>query len=227
MTYPRTSPLHRCLESLDPVWGELHAMQVPLHFGDAEGERSRSEDLALGDLSALPKLGLKGPRAEEWLREHEIPVPPQVYDWVLVPRGVLVLRTDRSEFLVEDGFSSRRVLPLSEKLGSPSHPGVHPVPHQEAGLVLTGRRWGRVLLQTCGYDFEKGGGKLVMSRVAGVSCALLKTEFDGIPALRIWCSPSYGVYLWESLLEIVRELGGIPVGVAALAGAGGAWDAGD
>jgi hypothetical protein len=34
--------------------------------------------------------------------------------------------------------------------------------------------------------------------------------------LRIWCEASLGQYLWDTLLEIVRELGGMPVGWQAI-----------
>ena len=34
--------------------------------------------------------------------------------------------------------------------------------------------------------------------------------------LRIWCKESLGQYLWDTLLEIARELGGMPVGWQAI-----------
>ena len=59
MSYPRISPIHSELEKLNPNWGELFRMQVALRFGSLDEEKQRLSDLALCDLSALPKLGLK------------------------------------------------------------------------------------------------------------------------------------------------------------------------
>ena len=53
-----------------------------------------------------------------------------------------------------------------------------------------------------------------MTRVAGVSCMLLPLKDSA--GLRIWCEASLGQYLWDTLLEIVRELGGMPVGWQAI-----------
>ena len=54
--------------------------------------------------------------------------------------------------------------------------------------------------------------RLIMTRVAGVSCAVLPIEAAGIPQFRLWLDCSYGVYLWEALYEIVRDHGGEVVG---------------
>ena len=55
-----------------------------------------------------------------------------------------------------------------------------------------------------------------MTRVALVSCAIFPTAIAGAPAFRIWFIPSYAVYLWRNLLQIVRDLGGDAVGVSSL-----------
>ena len=51
----------------------------------------------------------------------------------------------------------------------------------------------------------------------GVTTRLMSAvEVRQIPAFQIWCDPSYGPYLWETLLEIVREKGGGPVGMSSV-----------
>ena len=35
-------------------------------------------------------------------------------------------------------------------------------------------------------------------------------------AYRVWCDGTYGAWLWKTLVEIARELGGGPVGLDAL-----------
>ena len=49
------------------------------------------------------------------------------------------------------------------------------------------------------------------------SCMVLRQGGEESSGFRIWCEPSYGVYLWGSLLDIVRDLGGSPVGWECLA----------
>ena len=55
-----------------------------------------------------------------------------------------------------------------------------------------------------------------MTRVAGVSCMVLPLQAKGAPAFRFWLDASYGSYLWEALLEIVRDQGGDAIGLDAL-----------
>jgi sarcosine oxidase subunit gamma len=72
-----------------------------------------------------------------------------------------------------------------------------------------------VMAQTCGVEFVgASGGKLVYSRVAGVSCSILPRTFGNINGLQLWLDGTYGVYLWETLLGIAMELGGGPVGLS-------------
>jgi sarcosine oxidase subunit gamma len=80
-----------------------------------------------------------------------------------------------------------------------------------------------VLLQTCGYDFRQAGVRprpspdpaaalMVMTRVAGVSTWVLPRILNGITVYQLWSDGTYGHYLWETLLELTRELGGDAVG---------------
>jgi len=55
-----------------------------------------------------------------------------------------------------------------------------------------------------------------MTRIAGVSCAVLPLEVGGIPMFRLWLDCSYGVYLWEALYEIVRDHGGDVIGIGSV-----------
>ena len=42
---------------------------------------------------------------------------------------------------------------------------------------------------------------------------VLRQEVAGQSLLRLWCDGTFGVYLWETLLNIIKELGGGPVGI--------------
>ena len=96
--------------------------------------------------------------------------------------------------------------------------GVYRVERQDASFLLRGKRVLEVFAQTCGYNFVQSGNQLVMTQVVGVPCSILKIEVNGVQSYRIWFSPSYGVYMWQTLLQIVQELGGGAIGVEFLLG---------
>ena len=213
--YSRSSPMASLVEGMRPTWTELYEMQVPLHFGDAAKERKQFEDLAICDLSVLYKLGVKGSGSAEWLQTQGIQVPGAVYEWLPLAGAGIVARVDRHEFFLEDGLASPRTPQLSVALGDPV-PGVQRVWRQDAGVLLSGRKSGEVLAQTCGLPLEPLSNSLIMTRVAGISASLLSLQVDGVQVFRLWFPPTYGPYIWETLSEIVRELGGGPVGLAVL-----------
>jgi len=208
----RRSPVHDCLEELNPVWAEIHNMKVPLRFKDAASETQLKAALSLCDLSCLPKMSVKGPESLAWLAKAGILAPESVYGWRSIADAGLVIRTDRQEVFLEDGPASHTVSEFERELSSPP-PGVYLVHRQDASFLLTGARSKAVLRETCGVDFSQPQDGVVMTRVAGVSCMVLA---EPPSAFRFWLDPSYGPYLWEALLEIVRDYGGDAIGFDAL-----------
>lgn len=210
----RHSPVHEALERLQPRWGKLHEMPVALDFGHPQEEAAAVKTLALGDLSAFPLATVKGPGAETWLKEQGVAVPSNIYD--VFPTGDgMVARTGSAEFFIQDGPSSR-IVPGIPKPPASGKLEVYRVLREDAAMVLLGTRANEVMLETCGVDFASHEFRMVYSRVAGVSCSILPDRVSGAPAFRIWCDASYGPYLWETLLGIVKEKGGGAVGWASL-----------
>lgn len=211
--YLRRSALHSELEKRKPVWGTLHGMEVPLHYGSEQSESASMRELALCDVSALFKLGIKGRNAETWLRNQSIPIPEEIYAWQEFENG-LIIRVAQDEFFLEDSFIGGKIAELSRILGQ-GEAGVYRVERQDTGLLLSGNRSQEVLAQTCSYPFNNHKEKLVMTRVALVSCSILPMNVSGVETYRIWFNAAHGIYLWNSLTEIVEELEGKTVGVAA------------
>jgi sarcosine oxidase subunit gamma len=218
MSYPRRSSAHDSLATLEPHWGERFGMTVGLRFSTPEEEHIRLSELALGDLSALPRFGCKGREASEWIAAQNLPVPSSIYGWRRLEDGGLLVRVDSREFMVENGFAGGCAENLIVELGSGAD-GVYQVQRQDAAFVLAGTRATDVLAQTCGIDFARTGDDFLKTRVALTSCSVKREPLGDVPAYRVWCEPSYGEYLFAALLEIVHELGGGPVGWECVEGA--------
>jgi len=213
-TPDRISPLHDVLAALNPRVGTLHGMPVVLDFGNAPAEAQRLPRLALCDASAFPRFGVTGKGAEAWLKANGVPVPGPVYGNAALPADGLCLRLGRNEFVIEDGCEGELVGQLWSTLGTGGD-GVYPVLRQEAQFLLSGVQAWKVLAQACGYDFRTPGEGLVFTRIAGVSCSVLHQAPADYPIFRLWLDPSQGVYLWEALLEIVRDMDGGLAGIAS------------
>jgi sarcosine oxidase subunit gamma len=213
MSAARRSPLHDSLDRLRPLWGVVDAMATPLHFSEVAGNA-----IELADLSALRRMGLKGPGAADWLRAQGVPIPGRPNMWSPLDAGGLIARLGRSEFLIEDGARSGAAPALETALGSGSA-SVYPVLRQDAALLVRGDAVFELFAQTCNIDFGSIPPQertVTLTMMVGVAVTIIATPLNDKPFYRIWCDGTYGAYLWDTLLEIAIELGGGAVGLNAV-----------
>jgi sarcosine oxidase subunit gamma len=94
-----------------------------------------------------------------------------------------------------------------------AEPAVYRVERADATFLLSGTRSREVLAQTCGVNFAAvPAHKLVMTRVAVATCSILPQPIGDLSVYRMWTDYTYAPYLWQTLLEIIDELGGGVVG---------------
>ena len=216
LTPQRRSPVHDAIEAGHrPAWRDLARMPVALHLGDPDAEPLAARRLALCDISALPRVTLKGPAALTLLGEQGISAPDAVMGTApLGDRGV-VARTGAAEFFIEDGPRGDHVARMCALTGVFGHDraDVRSVTRADASFFLSGANAGEVLEQTCGYNFrQRDPATLVFTRVAGVSCSILPRTLNAIDIFQLWSDGTYGQYLWRTLLDIVSESAGRAVG---------------
>jgi sarcosine oxidase subunit gamma len=209
----RLSPIHHLLETRGAQWGQLGGTPIALRCGPEEAERAALPILGLCDVSALRKLGIKGPGAPTWLRDRGIELPAEVYDSLPLGRGGLVVRLGPSDFFLEDGLAGDTIPRLSGEWTG--QPGVSRVEREDATFLITGMRALEVLAQMCSIDFRTAPrGRLVLTRAAGISCGILPEALGDVLCFRLWVDGGYAVYFWETLVEIAEELGGKVIGAA-------------
>jgi len=216
MNMTRTSPVHEQIAALQPQWGVRHGMSVATRI--AGDDAAKLDAVALADLSFLPKLGLKGPAAEQWLEGRNIGLPAQANTWTSLPGGGVIARLGRSEFFLEEGPAADTVAAIRIALGSGA-PGAYPVIRQDAGFALAGARVNELLVQTCNVNFAESGpeeGVAIMTQMIGVSVLAIRIKQISVPCYRLWCDPTFAPYFWETLAEIAGELGGGIIGVDSL-----------
>jgi sarcosine oxidase subunit gamma len=194
----------------------------------------------------LPKqrdrLGLKGPRAAEWLTARGIVVPTAPNTWAQSEETVaadelLVARLGANEFFLEDGAAGTALKRLAGSLdehpgsGQPRGgrpPGVYPVLREDWAFQLAGERVHDVLAQVCNVNFAAlalASHPLIMTLMIGVAVLVVPQSAAGAQVkaaehrdtserqYRIWCDPTFGPYLSESLGAVVIECGGSYTGV--------------
>jgi hypothetical protein len=168
------------------------------------------------------RLGLKGPRAAEWLIAQDIVLPMAANSWVHSDAGggsgeLLVARLGAAEFFLEDAADGYRLAGISLKLKA-RPPGVYPVLREDCAFQLSGDGVHDVLAQVCNVEFAGlvlDSHPVIMTLMIGVAVLIVPQESGAERRYRIWCDPTFGLSLCENLEAVVVDCGGITRGVSA------------
>ena len=161
------------------------------------------------------RLGLKGPRAAQWLAAQGMELPPAANTWAQTGAD-LVARLGAAEFFLEDGAEGTTIRRLAASANE-HPPGVYPVLREDWAFELGGDGVHEVLAQVCNVNFASlvlDAQPLIMTLMIGVAVLVVPRIAAGERAYRIWCDPTFGPYLDESLGTVVSECGGRHTGVS-------------
>jgi sarcosine oxidase, subunit gamma len=164
--------------------------------------------------------GCKGPRAAEWLAAQGLAVPaaPNSYSAASDARDqVLIARLGWSEFFLEQGVPGETVRRVAAAAAATS-PGVYPVLREDCAWSLSGTGAEAMLAEVCNINFaalQMSAYPVIMTLVIGVSVLIVPQDMAGMRQYRIWCDPTYGPSLGETLQGVVEECGGTYSGVTA------------
>ncbi len=160
----------------------------------------------LCDASDRAKLGIKGPRLMAWLAEQDVPCPQSIFEVTRSDGGFLAARVGSDEVVFEASHDAARLVAVEAALrDSPS--GVYRVEQQTSTFLLSGPDASDFWAQTCALDIASAPTERILyTRVAGISCAVIPEAIHEMRAYRIWVDYSYGPELWKTMSEIMREL---------------------
>jgi sarcosine oxidase subunit gamma len=155
------------------------------------------------------RLGVKGPRAAEVLRQLGLHVPARPNTWAPLraedgdDSPNVIGRLGNTEFFIEEQDAARGIAALELRLASER--GIYPVLREDFSVVLGGARAREALAEVCNVDFGALSGAdkpVVMTLMTGVAVLVLPQQ----DTYRIWCDPSFGSYLWETLAEVAKAM---------------------
>jgi sarcosine oxidase gamma subunit len=162
-------------------------------------------------------MGLKGPRANEWLTAQGVAAPPRANTWSRPPAvaapALLVARLGQSEFFLEAQEPGALASLAAGLAAEPA--GVYPVLREDFGFRLSGDGAHDVLAEVCNVDFaglELATRPVIMTLMIGVAVLAVPDGSEEFPQYRFWCDPTLGPSLSETLGAIVVECGGTITG---------------
>jgi sarcosine oxidase subunit gamma len=199
----RLSPAHACLahttHSVDGMPAVLRVGATPPTW--------------LADLSPLRRWLVRGGEAAAWLAARDLPIPEQLFRAHDLGADAFLVRTGRAEFFLHDGPGGA----LRAKLGEIPDglvAGMRIVVRDDLEVALGGAGADRLMREFCALDLAEVENQFLFTRVAGTTAWLRVEGEGGRRCYRIGCDPSYGEYLFETLLEGVHECAGDITGYA-------------
>ena len=183
--------------------------------------RSQAERSGLLDLSVLPRFGYRGGSAVEHIESLNLPVPAKPNLAVESKQGALVLRLSQKEIWVladietqGEGFTNLRQQQAPKK-------GCYALYNQDshAWLAMTGANLAETMAKVCGVDLRAENfpiGAIAQTSVARVNVIVVHHKMNGVPCFSIFCDSAAAEYMWDSLLDAMKEFDGEVIGLSAL-----------
>lgn len=217
-------PLH-ALHARQPDidWATLDDTATPARVADRASAPARLARCGLIDLSALARLGLRGPEAAAVLRERGYRLPETPNRCQAQDDGCRVARLSPTEYLLLGSLQDEGQRLATEANDWPADaPGCYPLPRQDshAWLALTGEHAAAVMAKLCGVDLNVEAfpeGHVAQTSVARIDAIVIRDTLGATPGLHLLVDSAAAGYLWPALLDAMQEFDGGPLGLAELA----------
>ena len=179
--------------------------------------------LGLADLSPLPRTGVKGPRALDWIGEQGWPIPEANNLARATPSGDGVLRLGDREALVAAAPAGDGEAVRALEAAIPGDGAWH-VPRRDShfAFALQGEAAVACLAKLCGVDLRPArfpAGSVAQTSVARLNAVVCRPPSDdGDTARRfdLYGDSASAIWFWDVLLDAMAEFGGGPLGLDEL-----------
>jgi sarcosine oxidase subunit gamma len=201
-------------------WELVNYSRVVSTYGETELERKQAfKQLAVLDLSPLPRFGLKGLNTSAWLANHDVNIG-DTPNWAYPQNdGCLVARLSQRELLF---------------LCDPAHPSMaadhqyftpgrdcYTIRRQDTHywFALSGTMAPPMLAKLCGVNFAPpafANHRVAQTQVAGTSAIVVRHDLRETLAYYLLGDSACSTFMWTCLVDAMQEYDGRMLGMLAL-----------
>ena len=184
-------------------------------------EEGDATNLGIADLSPLPRIGFKGPKALTWVEGQNIDVPSLNNMATPLPDGSLVARLADTEVLILSNIGDEGAT-ISRLETMQTSQGCYVVPRAETyfWFLLTGVHAPDCLLKVCGVDIRPHkfpNHSIAQTSIARLGTVAIRDDRGPHFAYHLIADSTTADYFWTSLLDAMAEFDGRPIGLNSLA----------
>ncbi|MFQ5959729.1 MAG: sarcosine oxidase [Alphaproteobacteria bacterium] len=223
-SHKRRSFVYRELTRLGAEFGEVNGTACAMTCGAAvDDEIARARDLAICDLSPLPRAGFKGRNTIPWLAGQGVTVSAENNVTAVHGDGARTARLAPGEVLLLSDLDATST--LCERVvaawAPDPDPGTYPVPRADTNcwFLISGRHGADMMAKLCGVDLRPhrfDDGRIAQTSIARLNAIVLRGDVGDTLAFHMLTDSASASYMWASLLDAMAEFGGRPVGLTAV-----------
>ena len=205
-------------DSSGAIWESCLDAEIVAHYGQPQELLTDPRiDLALIDLSPLPRLGIKGSEPERWLRPQGYTIDEALNHGYQQKDGSLICRLASNELLWLSGLNS----PTQAVEISQPDVRCYSLPRQDSHVefMIIGGSSANMMAKLCGVDLSPqtfDNFEIAQTSVARLSAIIIRANVARYPAYRILLDSASARYFWQCLLDAMAEFDGKVVGFRAL-----------
>jgi sarcosine oxidase subunit gamma len=219
----RRSPLYRQQLCAGAQFLTLNNGAVPACYPELDDEPGRAAQLALVDLSVLPRTGFKGSDSMAWLGQHRVQLPPSANLAQLQGDGSLVARLSEHETLIlcDLACESTTIDRLNSEWSPALPERIYSLPRNDSHcwLAMCGEYAAQTLAKVCAVDLRIDKfprGAIAQTSLARINAITLRHDLGAIPCYYILADIAATEFLWDALMDAMQEFNGCPAGLNTL-----------
>jgi sarcosine oxidase subunit gamma len=167
--------------------------------------------LALIDLSALPRAGIKGKGLSQWITSKSYEVGEEPNRAYAQRDGVLIARLSPGELMLLANPADPSMDVMTYSLEATYN--CYPVRRQDSHywFAVTGVRCPAMFAKLCGVDLSPdifAGGTIAQTSVARTSAVIVRHDIEGVLGYYLLGDSSTILYMWTCVVDAMKEFGG-------------------
>jgi sarcosine oxidase, subunit gamma len=223
----KQSPVAHKFSETEYEFGDINAYQVPLIKREEKGNKAENELVSLCDMSSLNRAGFRGADLVRWLDENHKMNAPEINHAIEVESGHIIARLSHTEIivmqdiLIKEDNNSTFISKLNSGFSIENETDIYCLPRQDshAHFVLTGESCPELFSKICAVDLSKAkflNMNVVQTSMARSNVIIIRRDLADIPSYNILIDTSFAEFLWDCLLDAMKEFNGSVVGCTSV-----------
>lgn len=189
-------------------------------------EQANARELAICDLSTLPRIGFKGRGASAWLGNQDFNLPSHPNSAVVQSSGSIIAKLSDQEALIltdifslSDDVNKLVIKSMTDHRELTQQIYILPRGDSHCWFAVTGMKASEMFSKICAVDLRSHKfslGSVAQTSLAKVNSVIIRQDLGNTPCFYVLSDITSAEFLWDCLLDAMHEYQGVNIGITAL-----------